>query len=214
MNETQTAIRYDIDDSHGAISGTQTAIYLIPAAESQSGAIEVFLFRNVGPGSPEPAWHGRWFYVGSPGTEYVAESLTEYLQGHEGELRAIDAAYLGSEWDGSNHRGRWDDSLDGEPQWFDMTDVASYWDAADWFQDLDVDDLLTNHSSMAEAVAGEIDNARSDSAYLDEDSTERAITGRIESAIERAERELELADDGDREELAERLAKLQRFLES
>lgn len=207
----QTAITYDIDDSHGATSGTQTALYLIPAAESGSGAIEVCLFRNVGPGTPEPAWHGRWFYIGNPGTEYVAESLIEYLQGHEDDLRRINAAYLGSEWDGSNHRGRWEESIGDEAPWFDTQDVASYWDAFQWMEDADADDLASN-GTMAAAVEEAISYARTENAYLEADQTERAIRQKIESAIERAERELELADDDDREEYAGKLAKLNAFL--
>lgn len=163
-------------------------------------------------GSPEPAWHGRWYGLGSPGTEYVAESLVEYLQGHEDELRRISAAYLGSEWDGSNHRGRWADHIGDEAQWFDMANVASYWDACDWFQDLDADSLLIDYSTLTDAVAGEIDNARSESTYLEPDEVESVLRSKASLALDRAERELELADDDDREDAEALLAKYKAFL--
>lgn len=210
---TRTEITYDIDESHGAISGTQTYLYLIPSAESRSGAIEITLFRNIGPGSPEPAWHGRWYGLGSPGTEYVAESLIEYLQGHEDDLRRIDAAYLGSEWDGSNHRGRWEDGYGNEPDWFDLQDVASYWDAFDWCQDMDATDLVAEHATVADAVADTISYARGENSHLEPEQTERAIRQKIESAIERAEYDLQDADDDDeRQEAETELAAYKAFL--
>lgn len=77
---TTVKIRYEINETYGCISGTQTCLYLIPSKESESGDVELYLWSNVGPGEPMNANQNRWFSLGSPGTNLMGldgENLEE-----------------------------------------------------------------------------------------------------------------------------------------
>lgn len=146
------------DETTGSVSGTQVSLYLIPADETRGGVPEVVTFSNVGPGCPEPAWHGRWHCLGSLPVEFCADSLVEVLESQRDKLQQIADAYLGSEWDGHNHRGRWEEDVD------DITidlECETYWDAGDWLgsdQPQTDRDILAADSleSLAEGI---VDNA-------------------------------------------------------
>jgi hypothetical protein len=117
------------DETHGSISGTQVSLYLIPADETNSGVAEVTIFRNVGPGCPEPAWNNRWHCLGSLAVDFVADSLVEVLESQRDTLEHIAASYLGSRWNGSNHVGRWAESVDDIQI---ELDCETYCPASDW----------------------------------------------------------------------------------
>jgi hypothetical protein len=180
MNTTETLkINIDSDDeTHGSCSGTQVSLYLIPADETSSGAAEVVTFSNVGPGCPEAAWHGRWHCLGSPSVDFVAESLVEVLESQRDKLQRIADAYLGSEWDGNNHRGKWDKDADIDDVEIDL-ECETYWDADDWlggdWPSTDREILAaTDLQSLAESY---VDNAAGE-ARLQLDEVLECLQGR------------------------------------
>lgn len=201
-------IIYDIDNLHGSMSGTTTALYLIPSEESYSGDIEICLWHCVGPGQPMYAYHGRWLYLGSPGTECVPEALIERLSHYEDKFRELDEAYQGTEWDGHNHIGKWDNIAEDVSQLLDLEGVAMFWDAADWLgADWSaVDSDLETCQSIEQLAQDYANEAQGDGeAVLDTDYLENVLRHRRDSLIEELESTvaelLEWDDDVDAEEL-------------
>ena len=97
-----TATELDTEDPHHI--GWSVDIYFDPKA------LEFIPFRGVGnKGTPAPAWHNRWAYVTSYGPNCVGASILEALQGHEDLARDVAETYLGSEWNGNNNVGRWNE---------------------------------------------------------------------------------------------------------
>lgn len=178
-------INYDITETRGSISGTQTTLYLCPGADTKDGIPEVYLWSNVGSGCPEPAYNRRWISLGSPGTAYVADALIAKLRGVEDHLLTIDAAYIGTEWDGHNHVGRWEDAIDGNLQAVRdaIADVQTYWDADDWFSPINASQLNLELASITEIAEAEIASAAGDAA-LDLDDCRKAIRRMIQRAAE------------------------------
>jgi len=115
-------------------SGYGRTLYLIPAAESDSGLPEVTYHGGVGNrGTPMSAWHNRWTSIATYGARVIGESVLEALQQIEDDLIAESERYLGSEWDGSNYRGHWrDNGYDRFGFLCPLDGVGHYWDAADW----------------------------------------------------------------------------------
>lgn len=206
-------IIYDIDNLHGSMGGTTTALYLIPSEESRSGDIEICLWCCVGPGQPMYAYHGRWLYLGSPGTECVPESLIERLSQYEDKFREIDEAYQGTEWDGHNHIGKWDDIAEDVNQLLDFESVAMFWDAADWlgadWSRVEAD--LETCQSIEQLAQDYAEEAQGD-AVLDTDDLENVLRQRRDSLIEELESKvaeiLEWDEDVDVEELGKLNARI------
>ncbi len=119
-------------------------LYLIPASEADGDLPEVTTHGGVGNiGQPMMSFHHRWAGIGGYGASVQGQGILEILCGLEDELVAVSDAYLGSEWDGSNHIGQWSDDgrdYDGPcaelcEAWSRAVDhgLPSYWDAGDWF---------------------------------------------------------------------------------
>jgi hypothetical protein len=215
MTET-TAIKYDLRNAHGYASGAQTCLYLIPAAESSDGQIEIYMDVQIGSGTPMPAWHRRWYCLGSVGTSCEPESLQNALEQFEDEFREINAAYKGSEWDGSNQIGKWDRDAMEESNWDRIAMSARencnpYWDASDWFQGSLSDIDLTKESVTAIA---EYESGTADGAVLDATDCESFLRNAISERIEEIEYVFENGepDDDYREELDAELSNLKRLI--
>lgn len=205
---TTTTLNINInadDEAHGSISGTQVSLYLIPAEETRNGVAEVTTFSNVGPGCPEPAWHSRWHCLGSLSVDFVAESLVEVLESQRDTLEQIAASYLGSEWNGNNHVGRWYGDLDGVE--IDL-DCETYCDPDEWLGcDLPRTDREILSAESLESLAEDI--------VHDADGTARLILDDVLDYLIDHAREMlneKQADDDTDEDIADDINKLETLL--
>ena len=113
-------------------------VYLIPSLETGAEP-EITTHEGIGNlGTPMPAWHNLWHYLGRLPAACVGDSALAMLEDLEDTILQIDKAYLGSEWDGSNHVGKWDLNEDFdyhlEQKWTEAAaEVAQYWLAGDWY---------------------------------------------------------------------------------
>ena len=146
--------------------------------------------------------------------DIVPGELEAWLREHEDEVEAIADCYRGSEWDGSNHRGRWGDALtdvefDLESAWY-SADLPAYWEAGDYLgYDVNawIDEALKARTIELAAKA-QVSDAQANGAWLRQDDTEEAITSFLESAKEA----LEDAEGDDRDE--QRLGRINALLET
>jgi len=192
---TTVKIRYEINETYGCISGTQTCLYLIPSKESESGDVELYLWSNVGPGEPMNANQNRWFSLGSPGTNFVGESLMEFLEGQRGLLLEIDREYQGSHWDGNNHRGRWSNEKWLSSLSFDFDSVDAYWSASDWFQD--GDNLMgLDGENLEECAESEADFALDSGVRLDLEEVKQYLLDKLREKLD----EMEMEEDDEVDE--------------
>ena len=195
-------------------TGIRMALYLIPAAESDSGIPVVTTHSGVGIiGMPMRAFDRLWYPLGEYGQDVVGESVLAALVAGADALVALSDCYQGSEWDGNNHRGRWPDWADDdrmgdwESHW-DRVELQTYWEAEDWFSagrggvawpdlceaaeiDLDIiarDDEWDKWESVARRVAESLESdARDDGVQL---------AGTVEFVL-RVASEWRAIDDGD-----------------
>lgn len=95
----------------GACSG-KDSLYLDP----EDGQVYNW---EPGQGTPMAVWHGRHRLLATYDSCTDAASLTSWLQedAQQEELERLCDLYRGSEWDGSNHVGRWvpDSTDDADP---------------------------------------------------------------------------------------------------
>lgn len=211
---TQTAIHLpDADDldTAGLQSGSGLKLYLVPGAESDDGIPEIGTHHYIGrPASwPMAAHHGLWVCVGDVPAGVVGESVLEGLRAATEALLALDTLYLGSEWDGSNRRGRWEETdLTHHVEERIREGLRTYWDASDYYTpagigwegaceiaDIEPERALSDLSAAVEAVTKALED---DAKRLGDE-----VAG-IESYVERcAERWVEERDedeDGDEED--------------
>lgn len=130
------------------------------------------------------------------------ESLQAQLSNYEAEFRAIDAAYLGAEWDGNNLRGKWDYML-LDSDWDEIAERACesadcVWQAEDWFGGSIRDVCLTTGESLREIAEREAGWA--DGAILDADDAYEFLREKIAEALQ--ELQEKDADELDADELA------------
>jgi len=219
---TTTTLNIDIhsgDETICSVSGTQVSLYLIPADETSSGVAKVTTVRNVGPGCPEPAWHSRWHCLGNLSVDFIAESLVEVLESQRDTLEQIAASYLGSEWDGSNHVGRWREWLDGIE--IDL-ECETYWPASDWLGQTTLEetarDVLDLGDGTIETAVDEILHYAEGTARLEESDVEAVVRDRLDDyrteTMERLEAltEGEDSEDSEAKELARRIAECDKAL--
>ena len=188
------------DETHGSVSGMRVSLYLIPAEETDNGVAEVVTFAAIGGGYPFAAAHGRQLCLGDLPVNFCADSLAETLESQRDKLENIAASYLGSEWDGSNHRGRWDE----DALYIEINrECESYWPADEWlcgdWPSTELEMLeATSLRSMAENV---VDNA-SGTARLDLDDVLDCLTVRAKELLEEKRDELaELASEDETDEI-------------
>ena len=167
-------LNIDIDkaaETRGSCSGTIAHLYLIPSDESVAGEGEakICVWSNVGSGVPEPAYHCRWLSLGPVNTEFCAASLVAVLRDQAETLCQMADCYLGSEWDGHNHVGRWRDqewleSLTQDPTYGLRLECATYCSASDWFTDVGSDLVaeIKNADDLDDWAEGIVETAASD----------------------------------------------------
>ena len=161
------------------------------------GGGRVYVYNMIGGGTPMAVWHNRHLVLGRAPVEAVPEQLEKALRADDAQdaIRALAARWLGDEWDGSNHVGRWRDheELDTDCQRFErafLADVPQYWDAADWFSGNpeEVIKQAIADASIDAAVEREVDQARPD-AYLREADAEKALRWLLEKRRDRLDAE-------------------------
>lgn len=209
--ETTMDITFEIDE-YGA-QYNQVQVILDPAKR------KVYTFGQIGAGTPGPVWHGRHRVIASLRPDFVGETLEDVLRGHESDLAAVADAYLGDEWDGSNHVGRWaEDVADLVLPIEDSVEhgdaVARYWDAGDYLAG-DTASVIANafsHKGIGAAAAAEVADAKSNGAHIRLDDAEKYIRSLVEERIDDLVDDEEDHDDDDDD--AKALAKLRALLGS
>lgn len=211
---TKTEIKYELSNTHGYTSGTQACLYLIPSKESASGEIEIYMDVQIGNGCSMPAWHGRWYTLGSVGTECEPESLQNALEQFEDDFLEIDAAYNGTVWNGNNHIGQWDQDAIHNSNWDNIAMQAKencnqFWFADDWFQGSLADIDLTKETIAAIA---EWESGTADGAVLDQSDCETFLRHAIGERVEEITDDLEdLDSEDDQDEIIELTAELENL---
>jgi hypothetical protein len=123
------------NEDYACQSGWQTNIYLNPENET----VYTFLTCNSVPAS---AYHNIDQFICKVWNEAIPESVRDGVMSVIDRLQAILDDYQGSEWNGSNHVGRWkirgteDDQESYEPISQDIS-IGYYYDPCDWFVDQD-----------------------------------------------------------------------------
>lgn len=180
MEETTTATRPEIVYHVGGwttISGAQDPRVILDATDPER--IVVYTWNNVGPGTPEAVYHRRHRTLCTAPLCAVEQELLSALQAREESIRAIASGYLGDEWNGHNHVGRWAD--DDEEQYGDaleLGDLPTYWSAGEYFGPAGDDWVLAvvlDAGSVEAAAEVEEQNAREQGYWLSD--TEDALRG-------------------------------------
>jgi hypothetical protein len=190
MTEPRT-INYD-DIPTGRLGpnhcGGTAALIITPSAEN-GGTIGLHIFEDVGGNSwPMRVHHGRAIMVGDLAGK-SGESVEEILREHEDLIRAIDAAFQGTRWDGNNHVGVWDpvdedetaDEAPTEQLREALEEAASYWEAQAWLDGdfatvvKDLYAALAEGKSVEEYAADEAAAAKGADALIDRCDVERIL---------------------------------------
>jgi hypothetical protein len=148
----------------------------------------IFTYWQHGNGTPAPFWNGQWKCVSIPSHQITAEALEHWVQSNLDALLAVASAYRGTHWDGSNHRGKWDDVAD-DLLWEldeDMkgAELEQYWSADEWFGTITSKEIaagVAQHASFDAYVDHEILVA---DAKLDRDDVAQCLLERLEQARE------------------------------
>jgi hypothetical protein len=176
-------------------SGANNYVYLIPAEELQDGMPHVFVWGNVGAGTPERAWHNRWFCLGSVNASAVPDSIEAVLRAHESEILEIAESYQGAEWGGNNHVGKWGcDDAEYSGVRAALKTVDTYCDASDWFSPVTLHEIVTDDSGIDAIVDREVDTA--DGTHLDSDDVRDWITSAASGWLDKHD---DPSDDDDRD---------------
>jgi len=195
-------------EAYSQTGGWKIELYLVPSKETDDGAPKVVEFQRNGPGTPAPAYHRRWRHITTVPAKTVGESVLRWLQSVEDVLLALDEHYLGSEWDGHNHIGKWnwgpddDEDLAFESALDPRDAFEHYWEAGDWFVDRNSwEDFCREFKMDPESALSEAwREVVAELAKKIEDATDEHVSG-IEEYVENTAQEYreEQKNDEDRE---------------
>lgn len=148
----------------------------------------VYTFGCIGSGSPAKAYHGIHRTLGQVPVDADPDSVRDLLQAQESKILGIQERYLGTEWDGHNHVGKWedDDREDFEEQ-LDLEGVATFWDASDFFY-ADPDTVLgelLKAESLESYVDAEIESAAGQQVLLKRSDCLETLRQLLTEEIER-----------------------------
>ena len=143
----KTALQLSIEDlgseNFNVAYGQKTDIYLDP----EKKAVYTFVGSNS---SPMDAFHNIDLLLMRVHNGSIASSVQAAIENISENIGSVIDLYLGTEWDGSNHVGRWDEGLCDEleclQEKLSLTPAACYWDASEWFGPV-VDDLKAEWKS-------------------------------------------------------------------
>jgi len=151
--------------------GARNSLYLVPTQERDMGDVPlVCVVAMIGAGTPSPAYHHQWRYLGKVSTQAVPESVEDAVRGAEETILEIASLYEGKHWDGNNHVGSWrqDDKIEdaGYQLQEALSQVSTYWAASDYFAPLGGVDLrmreLATDANLGVVVERELKNADTD----------------------------------------------------
>lgn len=173
------------------------------------GPIHVYTWNNVGPGCPAPLYHNVHREIGDVPLAANEDSVLEILRDNEDTIREVAALYLGAEWDGHNHVGRWRDREEArrrdEPAEWDydrgplqdaLDAVRTEWDARECFAGVEADviEAAIRAGSIEAAADHESTAAALEDVLLDD--AEGAIRTLCEGRLDALRKEEDLdADD-------------------
>jgi len=183
------------------VSGAHNVVYAIPAEEHDDGIPHVFVWGNVGSGMPMLAYHDRWLYVGHVLQKAVPEEVERVLREHEDEILKALEAYRGSEWDGRNIVGKWQHALDA---WGDaevelhsvreaLSEVATFWDASDWFTAVSFEDYVSGDDLDA-TVDFELTDALREGAHLEAGNVRDYLVWAAQQYVDKHEDDEEVSE--------------------
>lgn len=176
----------------GGSSDTQWryGLYLDPEAR-RVGHWEMY-----GSGTPERVWNSRAVIADLP-FGAVGEQVEEIVRSDE--LRDLVAAlfdlYEGSEWNGSNHIGRWtqqDEYCDVKQELIEKIEglfehVATYWSASEWMSQVwgqsEADSVrarLQDSETLEEIAADMVNDALINHAHISQDDMEATLRDLLE----------------------------------
>ena len=127
-------------DTKDRPSGYRHGLYLIPAGETGGPGVVIHPYAgNQSP--PMPAYHARWWFLGSYGEDIVGQSVLEALRAREQLLNAVSESYQGCKWSGLDLAGSFGfDFIEFEARWEGFIDeLTHYRQANEWFDPSEVD---------------------------------------------------------------------------
>ena len=137
------------DEDYSVCSGFRTDIYLDP----EEGKVYTFVGSNS---HPRSAHHNIDRHILRVDDGAIAESVYDAVKSIESNLDDLLDLYLGSEWNGSNDIGQWDErSVELEEyiaEALSSNPIASYWLPGDWFEGI-MDELKTSWAEGKTAIA-------------------------------------------------------------
>ena len=159
----KTALQESIEalgsENFNVCDGHKTDIYLDP----EKKAVYTFVGSNS---SPMAAFHNIDLRLLTVHNGSIASSVQAAIESVSENIDSVLALYLGAEWNGNNHVGQWGEGLCDEleclQEKLNLTPLACYWDASEWFGPV-VDDL------KAEWEAGKTAEQIIDGQYLGND---------------------------------------------
>jgi len=175
------------------VSGAENCLYLIPACESANATPTVIMSSNVGPGTPMPAWNNRWRGIGSVTRAADPDGVRDVVEKHADLLVTLSERYEGVEWDGNNWVGKWrdlEDDMELAPFHRDLEDVATYWEASDWYDcignaDAAMEAFRECSEDIDAAAASEVELAAREGALLREGDVRKALVWYAEEWLEK-----------------------------
>jgi hypothetical protein len=166
-------------------------LYLDPEAR-RIGHWEMY-----GSGTPERVWHGRAVIADLP-FGAVGESVEEIVRSDELRdlVAALFALYEGSEWNGSNHIGRWqrddDEYCDAKHELTERIEklfehVATYWSASEWLSQVwsqsEADSIrarMQDGETLEEIAEDMVSDARINDAHIGQRDMESTLEELLE----------------------------------
>ena len=137
------------DEDYSVCSGFRTDIYLDP----EEGKVYTFVGSNS---HPRSAHNNIDRHVLRVDDGAIAESVYDAVKSIESNLNDLLDLYNGSEWNGSNHIGQWDESANDLHERIieSLTEspIASYWLPGDWFEGV-MNELKTSWTEGKTAIA-------------------------------------------------------------
>ena len=140
----------------------------------------VSTFMSIGPATPIKVFHNKATSFIIPNL-VTTEALKDFIESHAELFHAVLDTFVGVEWDGNNHVGKWEETPFEEASSalqaaLDGHSFETYWAADEWFQS---DPLMVcadacQYESIERAAVALVNEASGD-ATLDVDDVERFL---------------------------------------
>lgn len=182
---------------------------------------ELYTWSSVGPGYPEITWYGRAKSWNLP-AGYDPSGLSAWVEGNLDLFARLAACYQGAEWDGSNHKGRWEDAEEFDEEinnyltsGYDEGWLPVFWDAGDYMHgDIEVCvESCLRHETIKAYSEAEVASAKRQGVILKAEDVARVMRRRLEQEADELAADMETQDPEDRDEDdAQKLAQIRALL--